>query len=166
MLGSRIRANEASIFSGTDAGESAAKVQAMSRKDALLKLRQVLIHRRDAMRRVLEGDLTALAELGMSSGDLADAALDSAHEEVTSQMAEVEGRELVQIEEALQRFDDKTYGLCVECEKPVPLARLQALPYARYCINCQRLAEKNNSGGWSGRTGHTYDSGIAAHESY
>ena len=138
----------------------------MSRKDALIKLRQVLIHRRDAMRRVLEGDLTALAELGMASGDLADAALDSAHEEVTSQMAEVEGRELVQIEEALQRFADKTYGLCVECEKPVPLARLQALPYARFCIGCQRVAEKSSSAGWSARAGHTYDSNIPAHEQY
>lgn len=138
----------------------------MSRNDALLKLRQVLIQRRDAMRRVLEGDLTALAELGNSSGDLADAALDSAHEEVTSQMAEVEGRELVQIEEALQRFEDKSYGLCVECEKPVPLARLQALPYARFCIECQRLAEKSSPGGWTNRSGHTYDSGIAAHETY
>ena len=133
----------------------------MSRKDALLKLRQVLIHRRDAMRRVLEGDLTALAELSLASGDLADATLDSAHEEVTSQMAEVEGRELVQIEEALQRFSDKSYGLCVECEKPVPLARLQALPYARYCIECQRLSEKNSGGGWTGRTGHAYDSNVA-----
>lgn len=138
----------------------------MSRKDALLKLRQVLIHRRDAMRRVLEGDLTALAELGMASGDLADAALDSAHEEVTSQMAEVEGRELVQIEEALQRFGDKTYGLCVECEKPVPLARLQALPYARFCIGCQRLAEKSSTTGWTPRAGQTYDSNVAAHEQY
>lgn len=138
----------------------------MSRNDALLKLRQVLIQRRDAMRRVLEGDLTALAELGSTSGDLADAALDSAHEEVTSQMAEVEGRELVQIEEALQRFEDKSYGLCVECEKPVPLARLQALPYARFCIECQRQAEKSGGGGWTSRGGHTYDSGIAAHEPY
>lgn len=134
----------------------------MSRKDALLKLRQVLIHRRDAIRRVLEGDLTALAELSLASGDLADAALDTAHEEVTSQMAEVEGRELVQIEEALQRFDDKSYGLCVECEKPVPLARLQALPYARFCINCQRIAEKSSGGGWSGRTGHAYDSNVTS----
>lgn len=134
----------------------------MSRKDALVKLRQVLILRRDAMRRVLEGDLSALAELSLASGDLADAALDTAHEEVTSQMAEVEGRELVQIEEALQRFDDKTYGLCVECEKPVPLARLQALPYARFCIECQRLAEKNNTGGWPGRAGHAYDSNVTS----
>lgn len=138
----------------------------MSRTDALLKLRQVLIHRRDAMRRVLEGDLTALAELGMASGDLADAALDSAHEEVTSQMAEVEGRELVQIEEALQRFAEKTYGHCVECDKPVPLARLQALPYARFCIECQRLAEKSGGPGWSARGGHSYDSSVAAHEQY
>lgn len=136
----------------------------MSRKEALLKLRSVLVHRRDAMRRVLEGDLTALAELGVGSGDLADAALDSAHEEVTSQMAEVEGRELAQIEEAIQRFADKSYGLCVECEKPVPLARLQALPYARFCIECQRLSEKSSGGGWTGRSGHSYDSGVAAHD--
>jgi DnaK suppressor protein len=138
----------------------------MSRKEALSKLRQVLILRRDAMRRVLEGDLTALAELGIGSGDLADAALDSAHEEVTSQMAEVEGRELVQIEEALQRFHDKSYGLCVECEKPVPLARLQALPYARFCIGCQIVSEKTSGGGWTGRSGQSYDQGIAANEQY
>lgn len=118
------------------------------------------------MRRVLEGDLTALAELGGTSGDLADAALDSAHEEVTSQMAEVEGRELVQIEEAIHRFADKSYGRCVECDKPVPLARLQALPYARFCIECQRVSEKTGTQGWTGRGGHTYDSSIAAHESY
>jgi DnaK suppressor protein len=135
----------------------------MSRKDALIKLRQVLLHRRDSIRRVLEGDLTALAELSLASGDLADAALDSAHEEVTSQMAEVEGRELVQIDEALQRFDEGTYGECVECEKPVPLARLQALPYARYCINCQRAAEKLASGGdWPRRSSSAYDSGVTA----
>ncbi|MFO1062248.1 MAG: TraR/DksA family transcriptional regulator [Pirellulales bacterium] len=138
----------------------------MSRKDALIKLRQVLVHRRDAIRRVLEGDLTALAELSMASGDLADAALDSAHEEVTSQMAEVEGRELVQIEEALQRFEEGTYGECVDCEKPVPLARLQALPYARCCINCQRASEKMNGSAWSGRSGHAYDSGIAAGDTF
>lgn len=138
----------------------------MSRKDALLKLRQVLVHRRDAIRRVLEGDLTALAELSLASGDLADAALDSAHEEVTSQMAEVEGRELVQIEEALQRFDDGSYGSCVECDKPVPLARLQALPYARFCIECQRASEKMNGGGWTGRAGQAYDSGVAAGDSF
>jgi len=142
------------------------EVTVMSRKEALLKLRQVLLQRRDAMRRVLEGDLTALAELSLASGDLADAALDSAHEEVTSQMAEVEGRELVQIEEALQRFDDKTYGLCVECDKPVPLARLQALPYARFCIDCQRQSEKRGGENWSHHTGHAYDSGVAAQDSY
>lgn len=129
----------------------------MSRKDALTKLRQVLIHRRDALRRALEGDLSALTELSLATGDLADVALDSAHEEVTSQMAEVESRELVQIEEALQRIQHGGYGACAECDKPIPLARLEALPYATMCIRCQIEQEKIGSRGWSRNSGRAYD---------
>lgn len=136
----------------------------MSRKDALMKLRQVLIHRRDSLRRALEGDLTALTELSLASGDLADVALDSAHEEVTSQMAEVESRELLQIEEALQRIQNGGYGACAECDKPIPLARLEAVPYATMCIRCQILQEKSGSRGWSRHADSAYDSEAAANE--
>ncbi len=130
----------------------------MSRKEALLKLRQVLVHRRDALRRALEGDLSALTELSMASGDLADVALDSAHEEVTSQMAEVESRELIQIEDALQRLNEGGYGNCVECDKQIPLARLQALPYATMCIGCQVEMEKAGQRGWARHSHGAYDS--------
>ncbi len=130
----------------------------MSRKEALIKLRQVLVHRRDALRRALEGDLSALTELTSGSGDLADLALDSAHEEVTSQMAEVESRELIQIEDALQRINEGGYGDCAECEKPIPLARLQALPYATMCIGCQVELEKSGHRGWARHTNDAFDS--------
>lgn len=131
----------------------------MSRKDALNKLKQVLLIRRDALRAALAGDLSALTELSLAQGELADVALDSAHEEVTSQMAEVESRELNQIEEALNRMTSGEYGDCLECEKPIPLARLEALPYASHCIKCQVQMEK--SGGredWSRSSGGAYDS--------
>ncbi len=116
----------------------------MSRKDAILKLRQVLLRRRDALRRALAGDLSSLAELReQTSGDVIDAALDSAQDEISSQLAEVESRELALIETALERMRDGTYGVCEMTGKPIPLARLQALPYATMCIEAQREVEKH-----------------------
>jgi DnaK suppressor protein len=115
----------------------------MARKDAVLALRQILIKRRDALRTALAGDLSLLKELrGQTSGDVVDAALDSAQDEISSQLAEVESRELANIENALEQMRNGNYGMCEGCEEPIPLARLQALPYAVMCINCQREAEK------------------------
>jgi DnaK suppressor protein len=115
----------------------------MGRKEAILKLRQVLLRRRDALRRALAGDLNSLAELReQTTGDVIDAALDSAHDEISSQLAEVESRELALIENALERMRAGTYGICEVTGKPIPLARLQALPYATMCIEAQREVEK------------------------
>ena len=41
------------------------------------------------------------------------------------------------IEEALDRFRAGDYGVCLACEEPIPAKRLQALPWARYCVSCQ-----------------------------
>ncbi len=45
--------------------------------------------------------------------------------------------QLRSINEALQRISDGTYGVCAECEKPISPKRLQAVPWAKYCISCQ-----------------------------
>lgn len=119
----------------------------MARKDAINNLRQILIKRRDALRKALAGDLSLLNELRQQSGgDVVDVALDTAQDEISSQLAEVESRELAHIESALEKMRDGEYGLCDGCTKPIPLARLQALPYASTCIECQREAEKAGVG--------------------
>jgi DnaK suppressor protein len=89
-----------------------------------------------------------------SSGDLVDHALDAAQDEISSQLAEVESRELAQIDNALEQIRNNTYGICEVTGKPIPLARLQALPYATMCIEAQRELEKNggdirNAADWS-----------------
>jgi DnaK suppressor protein len=118
----------------------------MARKDAISELRQILIKRRDALRKALAGDLSLLKELRQqTSGDMVDAALDAAQDEISSQLAEVESRELGSIENALERIRDGHYGVCETCEEAIPMARLQALPYATLCINCQREAEKSGT---------------------
>ena len=115
----------------------------MARKDEILRIRDVLLVRRDALRRALSGDLSLLSELrNQGTGDVIDAALDSAQGEINSQLAEVESRELGSIEKALEQMRDGSYGLCEHCDKKIPLARLKALPYATTCIECQRLAEE------------------------
>ncbi len=114
----------------------------MARKDALKKIHDVLVTRRDSLRKALTGDLSLLRQIRDKTGsDVADAALDSSHEEICSQLAEVESRELSHIERALEKMRENTYGECEICNAKIPLARLQALPYATMCIGCQRSEE-------------------------
>ncbi len=57
---------------------------------------------------------------------------------------------LNQVNEALARMDAGTYGRCTNCGRPIPLARLKALPYATLCIDCQtKLETAHNPGGRS-----------------
>jgi DnaK suppressor protein len=122
----------------------------MSRKDAILSLRQILLKRRDALRKALAGDLSLLRELNaQTSGDMVDAALDSVQDEISSQLAEVESRELARIEYALERMREGQFGVCEGCGINIPLARLQALPYATCCIKCQRETERQGAAGSS-----------------
>ena len=119
----------------------------MARKDAILTMRQILIKRRDALRTALAGDLSLLKELrAQTAGDVVDAALDSAQDEISSQLAEVESRELASIENALVRMREGQFGICEACSGTIPMARLNALPYATLCIECQREAEKLGAG--------------------
>lgn len=119
-----------------------------NRKEAMMSMHQVLIKRRDALRKALAGDLSLLKELrAQASGDVVDAALDSVQDEISSQLAEVESRELSRIENALQRMRDGQYGVCEMCGCNIPMARLNALPYATSCIKCQREAEREGAGG-------------------
>ena len=134
----------------------------MSRKESILSLREVLITRRDALRKALAGDLSMLQQLrNQASGDVVDAALDSVQDEINSQLAEVESRELGRIEVALERMREGQYGVCEGCGTSIPMARLNALPYATFCVKCQREVEQggleNNADTDWGRIPDTQD---------
>jgi len=107
--------------------------------------------RRDELRKRLGGDLKDLSNShkGDATGDSADLAFDSGSEEVASQLAELESRELAQIERALAKLKQGTYGLCEGCAKKIPVARLNALPFSTTCVDCQR--EMELYGSWGGR---------------
>jgi DnaK suppressor protein len=133
----------------------------MARKDSILKLRDLLVKRRDALRRALAGDLSNLKSLSdQTGGDVVDAALDAAQDEISSKLAEVESRELTNIEVALERMRSGNYGVCEVCGGKIPLARLTALPYVANCIECQRATESSGGGiGYGGDWSRVLDGG-------
>jgi DnaK suppressor protein len=122
----------------------------MARQDALLRLHKTLLARRAELRKRLGMEL---ADLGHSkhsspSGDAADAAFDSSGEERASTLAELESKELAQVERALKRLKQGTYGKCEACTIRIPVERLNALPFSTLCIKCQR--EMESEGNWLG----------------
>jgi DnaK suppressor protein len=123
----------------------------MARREALLRLHRSLMARRDDLRKRLGGDLKDLSNSQSSdaTGDSADLAFDGGSEEVASQLAELESRELLQIERAIAKLKNGTYGLCEGCVKKIPVARLNVLPFITTCIECQR--EMEVYGTWRGR---------------
>src|SRR5262245_23291547 len=138
----------------------------MARNDALLRLHKSLVARRDELRKRLGGELKDLRnDKGSDSpGDSADLAFDTGSEEVASQLAELEARELTQIEKALGRLKQGSYGLCEGCMKRIPVARLNALPFITTCIQCQREMELYGEYA-SGRSGADWGKVSEAHSS-
>jgi DnaK suppressor protein len=127
----------------------------MARRDGLMRLHKRLLARREALLKALAGELDDLrgqVRSELSGNDPADAAFDASTNEIGSQLAELEARELSQIEWALKRLVQGTYGKCEECAKKIPVARLNALPYSTCCVECQM--ERDRHGGWGGRHGH------------
>jgi DnaK suppressor protein len=103
----------------------------------------------------LAGDLANLCDFKAadSACDSVDVAFETSSDEMSSQLAELDSHELGQIERALVRLKQGTYGICEggskDCQKRIPVARLSAVPYTSFCINCEREMEKH-----PGQIGH------------
>ncbi len=77
-------------------------------------------------------DITEVAETGTEAFDI----------EIALSIASNESQQLQEIEDALKRIKNGTYGICEMCKKPIPKKRLEILPYARFCVSCQSEYEK------------------------
>jgi DnaK suppressor protein len=107
-------------------------------KETLERFRETLL----AMRRTAAGGVATLRQQGVTLGtdgtqDVADEAANTYARQMLLGMSERERRNLREIDAALDRIDDGTYGTCEECSEPISEARLKALPYATLCVDCK-----------------------------
>lgn len=116
----------------------------MARRDALLRLHDRLVAQRDELRRMLGLEIAATDD---GKGDFGDIANDDVERELNTQLAALESRELAKIERAIVSIRTGRYGTCESCERKIPVARLNALPYTCLCIECQRNHEQSGRAG-------------------
>ncbi|MCA9183609.1 MAG: TraR/DksA C4-type zinc finger protein, partial [Planctomycetales bacterium] len=99
------------------------------------------------LRARLRGDVSSLANSALSKGpggsdagrnpaDIADLGNNMLEENNSLLLMDNEEVVLAQIEEALERINEGTYGACTECGGRIPKLRLNALPYTPYCVKC------------------------------
>jgi DnaK suppressor protein len=121
-------------------------------KDDAAKFRHLLIELRDhlidgvnflASDNLKRSHREASGELSGYSLHMADAGTDNFDREFALSLVSSEQEALYEIEEALKRLEHGTYGLCGNCEKPIRKERLEAVPFARLCVQCQSLVEKD-----------------------
>lgn len=105
-----------------------------------------------------EALLRERSDLSNAPTHLADAGTDSFEIENTLGLMDSERRLLEQIDEALQRIEDGTYGICEGHGGLIPAKRLEAIPWTKYCVQCANLAEKGlaQRATSSARTNYSY----------
>jgi len=77
-----------------------------------------------------------------NTDDIVDRANNAYNRELMFSLSDAERGMLLQVENALNRMTEGTYGVCTSCGNRIALPRLEAVPWARFCIDCQELAEK------------------------
>ena len=100
-----------------------------------------IAHLHEEHNRVMEDELGELAGRGADNhlGDMATVTFDR---ELDEGLEEGAIQTLAQIDRALARLDEGSYGVCERCGKPIAEERLQARPWATLCIDDQRLADR------------------------
>lgn len=120
----------------------------MARRVALLSLEHTLQARSADLRKGLAGELANLRDFKSadSTSDSADVAFEDCSDQMSSQLAELGTLELRQLERALVSSKDGRYGICENCQKKIPLTRLNALPSTTFCIKCEQEMEMHPNG--------------------
>ena len=77
-----------------------------------------------------------------SADDSVDRANNSFSRELMFSLSDSERQMLILVEEAIGRIEKEEYGHCTHCGRQIGLARLKAVPWARYCIDCQESEER------------------------
>ena len=132
------------ILLGLNHGEKKLDPFTRKQKQKLLELRDAMV---DSMAGVAQGTLRSRAEGSEASAfgmHQADAGSDAYDRDFALSLLSQEQDALYEIDQALKRIELGTYGKCEMSGKPIPHARLEAIPFARFTVECQSQLEKQS----------------------
>ena len=113
------------------------------RKPALKAAKKRLTEMKQSLIREIRADVRQGRESGKDDGmDTYDLASEERDREINFILGDRERGKLQSIEDALERIDDGSYGVCELCESEIAPGRLEAMPFSRLCVSCQAEQEK------------------------
>jgi DnaK suppressor protein len=106
--------------------------------------KRLLQAREEIIGQLRQRDLS-VQEIGRNgTQDIGDESVTTSNRHLLMSLSENERDKLIEVDEALDRIENGTFGMCEECEEPIALRRLEAIPNARYCIRCKESLEKES----------------------
>lgn len=127
------------------AKQTKARTKTRARRDSNAAIRARLLSQRQDLLDLYKHDLRIGQESSDEAAeDLVDRANNAYQREFMLKLSVSERSLLRQVESALERLDRGEYGVCDHCGEPIGAKRLQAVPWARYCVDCQEKEERGS----------------------
>ncbi len=112
-------------------------------KKALEKYRKRLLKaREELMKKIIAGYDSSKSSEREIAQDIGDQALDTYSKEFLYSLSDADRKQLLMINEALNRIEEGSYGFCLRCGRKIATKRLDVIPWAKYCIECQEKLEE------------------------
>lgn len=115
-------------------------------KEFIEKMQKKLLEEKSVIMKALAdqyAESKKIVEAG-ETGDEADIASDVVDGKMLESLGKADANRLQMINNALDRIKQNKYGFCLACKKEIPIERLEVLPYAFMCVNCQSINERRN----------------------
>jgi len=112
-------------------------------KKTISKFKKILLKQREEIVSGVKQMVESSKEMGQDGiQDIGDEAANIYNKQVLLSLNENERLRLLEVDEALDRIENGTYGICEECGGPISLKRLEVRPVAKYCVPCLTRLEK------------------------
>ena len=113
-------------------------------KNLILKIKEKIL---DEIKSISEDTLKksqkdASGDISGYTYHMADVATDTYDREFSLGLASNERQSLYELDEAIKKIEEGTFGICEECKSVITKTRLKAVPFARLCVKCQEKKEK------------------------
>lgn len=106
------------------------------------QMRDMLASQRQRLVSVVASTQAQMAEKSGDLADISDRASEGFEDELAVGLMAIEAAQLEDINDAIERIDKDTYGLCIDCKRAIPRKRLEVLPFAKRCLTCEGQAER------------------------
>jgi DnaK suppressor protein len=117
-------------------------------KKTLQRLKKTLLKEREEIIGGVKQIYESSKEIGQDGiQDIGDEAANIYNKQILLSLNENERLRLQEVDEALDRIQNETYGICEECGGPIGLKRLEVRPVAKYCVPCKTKLEKTKGQG-------------------